>query len=78
MSTKSQEEEGSSIENQRHIGQTLCDKLGMEYVELNEGGFTSMVRSEEQLLKSPRPKFEELKTRNQDWSNNECLVLQSK
>ena len=61
VSTKSQEEEGSSIENQRHIGQTLCDKLGMEYVELNEGGFTSMVRSEEHLIKSPRPKFEELK-----------------
>ena len=34
VSTKSQEEEGSSIENQRHIGQTLCEKLGMEYVEL--------------------------------------------
>jgi len=33
----------------------------MEYVELNEGGFTSMIRHEEQLLKSPRPKFEELK-----------------
>ncbi len=61
VSTKTQEDEGNSIENQRFLGQRLCKKLGMTYVELNEGGFTSNITSTEELLKSPRPKFEELK-----------------
>ena len=33
VSTKSQEEEGNSIENQRHIGKKISKKLGMNYVE---------------------------------------------
>ncbi len=53
VSTKVQEEEGNSIENQRHIGQKISKNLGMEYVEMNEGGLSSMSKS--------RPKLEELK-----------------
>ena len=54
VSTKVQEEEeGNSIENQRHIGQKVSKTLGMEYVEMNEGGLSSMSKS--------RPKLEELK-----------------
>jgi DNA invertase Pin-like site-specific DNA recombinase len=53
VSTKVQEEEGNSIENQRHIGQKISKTLGMEYVEMNEGGLSSMSKS--------RPKLEELK-----------------
>ena len=53
VSTKVQEEEGNSIENQRHIGQKISKNLNMEYVEMNEGGLSSMSKS--------RPKLEELK-----------------
>jgi len=52
VSTKSQEEEGNSIENQRHIGKKVSKKLGMKYVEMNEGGLSSMNKS--------RPKFNEI------------------
>ena len=52
VSTKSQEEEGNSIENQRHIGKKMSKKLGMNYVEMNEGGLSSMNKS--------RPKFNEI------------------
>lgn len=53
VSTKGQVEDGSSIENQRFHGKRVSKKLGMEYVEMNEGGLSSM--------KDNRPKFEELK-----------------
>ena len=53
VSTKSQEEEGNSIENQRFIGKKVSKKLGMKYVEMNEGGLSSM--------SSNRIKFNELK-----------------
>jgi len=53
VSTKSQEEEGNSIENQRHIGKKVSNKLGMKYVEMNEGGLSSMSKS--------RIKLEEIK-----------------
>ena len=61
VSSKIQEDEGNSIDNQRFLGQKVSKKLGMTYVELNEGGFTSNITTEEQLMKSPRPRFEELK-----------------
>ena len=53
VSTKSQEEEGNSIENQRFLGKKVSKKLGMKYVEMNEGGLSSM--------SSNRIKFNELK-----------------
>ena len=53
VSTKSQEEEGNSIENQRFLGKRVSKKLGMKYVEMNEGGLSSM--------SSNRIKFNELK-----------------
>jgi len=53
VSTKVQEEEGNSIENQRYLGQRVSKKLKMKYVEMNEGGLSSM--------KENRPKFEEIK-----------------
>ena len=61
VSTQTQVETGSSIENQRFLGQKVCKQLGMNYVEMNESGSSTMIRSEEDLLKSPRPKLEELK-----------------
>jgi len=53
VSTKQQEEEGNSIENQRFLGQRVSKKLGMKYVEMNEGGLSSMSKE--------RPVLEELK-----------------
>ena len=53
VSTKSQEEEGNSIENQRFLGKKVSKKLNMKYVEMNEGGLSSM--------SSNRIKFNELK-----------------
>jgi DNA invertase Pin-like site-specific DNA recombinase len=53
VSTKSQEEEGHSIENQRYIGKKISKKLGLKYVEMNEGGLSSMSKS--------RKKFNEIK-----------------
>lgn len=53
VSTKSQIDDGSSIENQIFLGKRVSKLLGMEYVEMNEGGLSSV---------SPyKPKFEELK-----------------
>ena len=53
VSTKVQEEEGNSIENQRFLGKRVSKKLGLKYVEMNEGGLSSM--------SSNRTKFMELK-----------------
>ena len=53
VSTKTQEEEGNSIENQRFLGKRVSKKLGMKYVEMNEGGLSSM--------SDKRIKFNELK-----------------
>lgn len=61
VSTTSQVETGSSIENQRFLGKKVCKKLGMNYVEMNESGSSTMIRSEQDLLKSPRPRLEEIK-----------------
>ena len=52
VSTQSQVDEGHSIENQRHLGKKISKKLNMTYVEMNEGGKSSM---------AVRPVFEELK-----------------
>jgi len=54
VSTQQQVDEGHSIENQRFLGKRISKKLGMKYVEMNEGGLSSM--------SSRRPMFEELKT----------------
>lgn len=61
VSSQVQLDEGNSIDNQRFIGQKVSKKLGMEYVEMNEESSSTMIREEEDYLKSPRPKFEELK-----------------
>ena len=53
VSTQGQVDEGHSIENQRHLGQKVADKLGLQYVEMNEGGLSS--------VSSVRPVYEELK-----------------
>ena len=53
VSSQSQVDEGHSIENQRFLGKRLSKQLKMKYVEMNEGGLSSM--------KETRPKFEELK-----------------
>ena len=53
VSTKGQEEDGHSIENQRAIGKRLARKLDMTYYELNEGAKSSS--------RGERPVFEELK-----------------
>ena len=53
VSTKSQEEKGHSIENQRYIGKKISKKLGLKYIEMNEGGLSSMSKS--------RKKFNEIK-----------------
>ena len=53
VSSKVQLDEGHSIENQRFLGKRLSKKLNMKYVEMNEGGLSSMSET--------RPKFEELK-----------------
>ena len=54
VSSKVQEQEGHSIDNQRFLGQRVSKKLGMNYVEMNEGHYST--------TKSTRPKLEELKT----------------
>ena len=54
VSTKGQEEDGHSIENQRAIGKRLARKLDMTYYELNEGAKSSS--------RGERPVFEELKS----------------
>lgn len=61
VSTKVQLEEGNSISNQREIGKLVSKRLGMKYVEMNEGGTSSNITTQEQLIESPRPKLEELK-----------------
>jgi len=54
VSSKVQEEEGHSIENQRFLGKRVSKKLDMNYVEMNEGHYST--------TKDTRPKLEELKT----------------
>ena len=41
VSTKQQEDDGMSIDSQRRLGKELSKKLGMKYVEYNEGGRSS-------------------------------------
>jgi len=53
VSTQGQVDEGHSIENQRHLGQKTATKLGLTYVEMNEGGKSSSTGA--------RPVFEKLK-----------------
>ena len=53
VSTQGQVDEGHSIENQRHLGQKTATKLGLTYVEMNEGGKSSST--------GRRPVFEKLK-----------------
>jgi len=54
VSSKVQEEEGNSIENQRFLGKRVSKKLGLTYVEMNEGHYSTTSKS--------RPKLEEIKT----------------
>jgi hypothetical protein len=61
VSSQVQLDEGNSIDNQRFLGQRVSKQLGLEYVELNEESSSTMISSEEDLIKSPRPKFEEMK-----------------
>ncbi len=53
VSSKQQLEEGNSIENQRFLGKKVSKRLGMKYVEMNEGDFSTTRKS--------RPKLEEIK-----------------
>ena len=53
VSTKTQEDEGHSIDNQRFLGKRVSKKLGMKYVEMNEGHYSTTSKS--------RPKLEEIK-----------------
>ena len=53
VSSKQQLEEGSSIDNQRFLGKRVSKKLGMKYVEMNEGDYST--------TKSSRPKLDEIK-----------------
>mgnify|MGYP003977217861 FL=1 len=53
VSSKVQEEEGNSIDNQRFLGQRVSKSLGMNYVEMNEGHYST--------TKLTRPVLEELK-----------------
>jgi site-specific DNA recombinase len=53
VSSKVQEEEGNSIDNQRFLGQRVSKKLGLNYVEMNEGHYSTTSKS--------RPKLEEIK-----------------
>lgn len=53
VSTQSQVDEGHSIDNQRFLGKRVSKKLGMKYVEMNEGGKSS--------VSDNRPVLEELK-----------------
>jgi site-specific DNA recombinase len=41
VSTQGQVDDGSSIESQRSIGKKIASKLGLKYVEMNEGGKSS-------------------------------------
>ena len=41
VSSKVQEEEGHSIDNQRFLGKRISKKLGMKYVEMNEGHYST-------------------------------------
>ena len=64
VSTQSQVDDGNSIENQRHLGQKISKSLDLEYVEMNEGGFSSMTERTDKdgnTIKLKRPVFEELK-----------------
>ena len=70
VSTKSQEEDGHSIENQRHLGQKISEKLDMEFVEMNEGGLSSVSKT--------RPKFNEIKEGMRELSEINGEVLDSK
>ena len=53
VSSKVQLDEGHSIDNQRFLGQRVSKKLGLNYVEMNEGHYST--------TKDTRPKLEELK-----------------
>tara|TARA_B100000315_G_scaffold260082_1_gene319169 strand:+ start:2447 stop:4135 length:1689 start_codon:yes stop_codon:yes gene_type:complete len=53
VSSKVQEEEGHSIENQRFHGERVSKKLGMKYKEFNEGHYSTTSKS--------RPKLQEIK-----------------
>ncbi len=53
VSTQTQVDEGHSIENQRFLGKRVSKRLGLKYVELNEGGMSS--------TNPNRPKFQEVK-----------------
>ena len=64
VSTQGQVDDGNSIENQRHLGQKVSKTLDLEYVEMNEGGMSSLterVGKDGKTTKLKRPIFEELK-----------------
>ena len=49
VSSQEQVDEGHSIERQRSVGKQLSDRMGFEYVELNEGGTSSMRKDRPEL-----------------------------
>ena len=53
VSTQTQVDEGHSIENQRFLGKRVSKRLGLKYVELNEGGMSS--------TNPNRPQFQKIK-----------------
>ena len=50
VSSKIQEDEGNSIDNQRFLGQKVSKKLGMTYVELNEGGSRKFIHDNDTVI----------------------------
>jgi len=51
VSTKSQEEEGTSLETQKEMGVSIAEKLGMKGITIDEGGKSSW---KDNLLNRPR------------------------
>ena len=47
VSTDRQEKENNSIPLQREIGKRVSKKLGLNYIEVNEGGTSSQDRNED-------------------------------
>ena len=56
VSTQSQIDDGSSIDNQKATGQRVAERLGLTYVEMNEGACSSRTDV-------TRPVYEDIKSR---------------
>ena len=51
VSTKEQNDKNHSIERQRTFGKSIAKKLGKNYIEMNEGGTSSMDRKDDTKFK---------------------------